>query len=139
MQFLEYGLYLIMVLYIAFNVAYNHWSGIGKHKIDDDQYREPGELLQFTGIKFIDILLDCDEGTLNIQLIDPEKESKVYPEIKCWDLPSAKNKWKDNDKFKGYVAQFNIGDENIEMELAKIPVEYYGVHLSNDIFEREGD
>ena len=107
-------------------------------------YRYPSFLRGNGKNLFIDIWLDCDEGVMKLQLMDPKKNNNSFAEIKVEEMPSSKNKYKfnlpaysqRNDEFKGYVPQFNIYNTGIKVQIAKIPIEYYGCQIDNDIFAK---
>ena len=93
----------------------------------------------------MDILLDCDQGKMEVQLISDlnikdEKQVDYYggtakkKVIKCWNMPSKQNDYNNNEDFKGYVPHFNISGKGIILKCAKMPVDYYGIHDSLDIF-----
>ena len=113
-------------LYTAWHVGHNHWSrGCQENAADASGSKE---ILQFHGTKEIDIRLDCDHGTMRIQLMDAQNTK--YPELTCSGMPTLTKTGKD---FKGYVPHFNIHGGGTEMRLAKIPVQAYGVRTV-DIF-----
>ena len=131
-------------LYIAWNVADNHWSyGCTKKSIVGEPDLNYPNFLAGDGTNlFVDILLDCDKGIMRLQLVDPKKNiysittmKNPFPEIKIEEMPSSKNKYHPIDNFKGYVPQFNIYNEPTKIRIARMPIQYYGCHLDNDIFD----
>ena len=123
-------------MFIAWNVAHNHWSkGCRNCSISVSSCGKSKDFLRFTGTYNMDILLDVDEGIMRLQLIHPTNSDIVYPELKCWNMPSKQNAFQNDDDFQGYVPQFNIGTKVPQLRLAKIPCEYYGDRNLCNIFE----
>ena len=132
------------IVQTAWNAAMNHWSkgcsingkpsiggkaAMGSYTVPKFLKGEGADLL------FVDILLDCDQGLMRLQLMDPKKDNESFPEIKVEQMPSSKNGYKPIDEFKGYVPQFNIYTSDIKLRIARIPIEYYGCNIDNDILE----
>ena len=124
----------------AWNVAKNYWStGCSKRSIGGMDLLYPVFLKGNDTNLYVDILLDCDQGIMKLQLIDPNKEIGSFPEIKVEEMPSAKNEYKlrnmfGRNKFKGYVPQFNICHIGTRLRIASIPIHYYGCKIEKDIF-----
>ena len=127
--------------HIAYNYASSGCSNNGSMDYSDKGY------LRYKGYHLVDILLDCDTGTMSIKLIAPKDKIVPRAEHICYKMPSKKNNYKLNfnpddldgtDKgFKGYVPHFNISGEGTTMRIAKIPIECYGNPGVVDIFEQE--
>ena len=107
--------------------SHNHSYGIGTYQGDYYPYNgrmypyhdEMDEIQQFVQTKFeIDILLDADNGKLNICAVGHCIKTK---EARLWKLPT------DNDD--GWLPIFIVWRKNVEMRIAKIPTEYYGKQL----------
>eukprot|EP01084_Bolivina_argentea_P203110 346934_1 len=121
----------------TWNVAYNHWSnGCYSNGSKCNEETIDTTYLQYNGLHIVDILLDCDNGKLNMQLMNPKCPQQKYEEIKCWNMPCKENNYNNNINFKGYVPHFNVSGNGITMRLAKIPIEWYGIQPSHDIFEQ---
>ena len=63
----------------------------------------------------IDMLLDIDKGELKFCIVgqyDPQNEIILY------NLPKIQNGW---------IPQFNLNGKNIELRIAQIPIQWYGI------------
>ena len=81
----------------------------------------------------IDMLLNCDKGTLNLYVVDENNNDKngeiiKEKEAKLWNL--------DIKKYNGFVPHFNVFGGNTQLRIAKIPHEMYNKSYTNiNIFE----
>ena len=77
----------------------------------------------------IDMLLNCDKGTLNLYVVD-ENNDKINEskEAKLWNIPIKKYK-------NGWIPHFNVASTNAQLRIAKIPYSMYAKPYKNvDIF-----
>ena len=124
------------LVHTAWHIAYNHWSkGMRRASINEDDVSVVK--LRFEGCRLVDIWLDVDDGQMKVQMLDHrDMEAQTYPEIKCWDMPCKSNQFGEyGTDFKGYVPHFNVSGKGIVLRMAKIPVEFYGKSMMNDMFE----
>ena len=80
----------------------------------------------------VDILFDCDKRKLKLCVVGKLSDNKTNREPSIWNI-----KHPTDDKC-GWVPHLNLGVENLEFKIAKIPIDWYG-QKQDGIFDTIND